>query len=250
MKTDNSKDIRPLFAYFGSKWNLAKTYPMPKQGQTLIEPFAGSACFAMWCLNQGWRGKVILNEADNAVAGLWKWMLSVEPTDIMKLPCAALIPGTQYSDYGIPSEAQYLIARWMSYGSGSGKTVPDREKNPEHYHWSEATKFRLVKTLIALRDVDITIRHGDYLGIPNQNAFWFLDPPYRTNAVRYTKDATMNFAQLGAWVRSRVGQVVVCEQQGAHHDLSFRVHRLRKSTMPTSKFAHYKELIYTQGFEP
>ena len=38
--------LKPFFSYFGSKYQVTKHYPIPKHN-ILIEPFAGSACYAL-----------------------------------------------------------------------------------------------------------------------------------------------------------------------------------------------------------
>jgi hypothetical protein len=55
--------------------------------------------------------------------------------------------------------------------------------------------------------------------MPNVEATWFVDPPYQHVAKSYRNDEidcnTVDFPALAAWVRSRSGQVIVCEQAGA-----------------------------------
>jgi hypothetical protein len=65
---------------------------------------------------------------------------------------------------------------------------------------------------------------GDYRDAPDENAFWFIDPPYaategrwdRTRGGRYRfPNRDIDFAALADWCRARRGDVVVCEQAGS-----------------------------------
>ena len=38
---------KPMFNFFGSKWNLAQYYGPPRRDM-VIEPFAGSACYSLY----------------------------------------------------------------------------------------------------------------------------------------------------------------------------------------------------------
>lgn len=57
----------------------------------------------------------------------------------------------------------------------------------------------------------------DYSDIPNQDATWFIDPPYQNLQQHYreSKRNPMDFVALGEWCKSRNGQTIVCEQHGA-----------------------------------
>ena len=53
--------------------------------------------------------------------------------------------------------------------------------------------------------------------MPNENATWFIDPPYEFGGEHYkngTKD--IDFAILGDWCKSRNGQTIVCENMKAN----------------------------------
>lgn len=49
------------------------------------------------------------------------------------------------------------------------------------------------------------------------DATWFIDPPYQVvQGEQYPNGAqSIDFAALGDWCRSRRGQVIVCESEGA-----------------------------------
>lgn len=65
------------------------------------------------------------------------------------------------------------------------------------------------------------IRHwkvieGDYTAAPEVLATWFVDPPYQVAGKYYVHGSKgIDYSALGDWCRSRRGQVLVCENEGA-----------------------------------
>lgn len=93
--------LRPLFPYYGSKWRLAPRYPEPRHS-TIVEPFAGSACYSLnW-----WWFDVELYDIE-PVASLWRFLIGSNERDILSLP---LIDIDDSADDipGICPEAKYL----------------------------------------------------------------------------------------------------------------------------------------------
>src|SRR5262245_39743395 len=65
----SARTIRPFFGYYGGKWRDAvRNYPPPYHG-TIVEPFAGSAGYAL----RYWDKKVVLYERDPVVAAVWRY---------------------------------------------------------------------------------------------------------------------------------------------------------------------------------
>jgi hypothetical protein len=62
-----------------------------------------------------------------------------------------------------------------------------------------------------------TVIHGRYHDIADVEATWFIDPPYFGKAGSHYKHGSdgIDYADLGLWCRSRRGQVMVCENDGA-----------------------------------
>ena len=107
---------------------------------------------------------------------------------------------------------------------------------------------RRMKSLLPVME-RVEIVHGDYARIPNVEATWFVDPPYQpVDGIRgngYDKKCQctakhIDYNALGEWCKSRLGQVIVCEQDGANW-LPFGV--LHETTNSQDK--KYKELIWT-----
>ena len=94
--------LRPFFSFYGSKWRLAPRYPPPRYA-TIIEPFAGSAGYSLRYPER----EIILIDKDPIVAGLWRWLISASPDDILSLP--VLKRGESLDDYEMPREARWLM---------------------------------------------------------------------------------------------------------------------------------------------
>ena len=72
--------LRPFFGYYGGKWrDAAKHYPPPKY-QLIVEPFAGSAGYAL----RYHEHEVVLCERDPVIAAVWEYLISVEPEEILR----------------------------------------------------------------------------------------------------------------------------------------------------------------------
>ncbi len=203
---------RPIVKFFGSKWRIAKLYPAPTS--VLIEPFAGGANYAMWHLQSGYTGKVILNDADPRIATLWNWLTKASRDDILDLPLLTDKPvGTDIRTLGLPDGAAELIIRWQRMGfngcpnisAWNGKTGQYDAKIRQHI----ADNIHLLRNIEAL--------NVSYQDIPIiDGATYFIDPPYQFNTVRYFDHDPLNYQDLASWCKSLPGQVIVCEQPPAN----------------------------------
>lgn len=98
---------------------------------------------------------------------------------------------------------------WINQGGGSPrKTVtPFGERCQRHDRVARQLKY---------------IRHwrvieGCYTSSPNVEATWFIDPPYEIAGkwqYRYGPK-TIDYVSLGSWCKTRLGQTIVCENDGA-----------------------------------
>src|SRR5690348_5384455 len=61
-----SLKLMPFFSFYGGKWRAAPKYPAPLY-DTIIEPFAGSAGYAV----RHYEKRVLLCEKDPVIAALW-----------------------------------------------------------------------------------------------------------------------------------------------------------------------------------
>ena len=57
---------------------------------------------------------------------------------------------------------------------------------------------------------------GSYNDIDNQDATWFIDPPYFNGGQHYPfSNKDLDFNELGNWCKERIGEVIVCENDNA-----------------------------------
>lgn len=200
--------LNAFFLYFGSKSQLAKRYPAPRH-DVIIEPFAGSAGYSV----RHHHKRVILVEKDPVVVALWRFLLRSSARDILALP--ELEDGQSVDDLQCCQEARWLIGRWINYGtSAPAKTRTPWAKINTHTSWGRTIRARLAAQVEKIRHWEII--DGDYHQAPDIEATWFVDPPYQRGGLQYVmSSAELDFAELGAWCRSRSGQAIVCEEQGA-----------------------------------
>jgi len=194
-----------MFSYYGSKSKIVDYYPPPKH-QKIIEPFAGSARYSL----KYWQNDVLLIDKYDVIINLWKWLQECTPNDILKLP--KLKQGDDVREFNLTepetmllgfcaglggSTPQYKVSRFADFDNGNSKTY-SRISNDLHKikHWK--------------------IQTGSYEEIENQNATWFVDPPYQFGGEYYKEsNKSIDFNKLGNWCETRTGQVIVCENTKA-----------------------------------
>src|SRR6478736_7033269 len=100
--------ISPLFKWFGSKWQSAKRYPVPKH-DIIVEPFAGGAGYSLNYCDR----RVVLWEEDPNLVKLWKWLInSATDQDIMAIPIG-VDPGTDIRELGLGAGQELLLKHWQ-----------------------------------------------------------------------------------------------------------------------------------------
>lgn len=201
--------LRPFFSFLGSKNGLAKHYPVP-QYPTIIEPFAGSAGYSC----RYYEKKVVLFDIDEKIVGIWRYLIKVDPVEILRLP----LQFDHVDEIRAPQEAKWLI------GFCLGRTLTHPKNRPSYWMrskmnvdgsaWSSIIRHRIAQQVRKIRHWQI--RQYSYQDLENQEATWFVDPPYQKAGVIYkhgSKD--IEFEALSDWCQSRKGQVIVCENLGA-----------------------------------
>jgi site-specific DNA-adenine methylase len=213
-----------IFSYYGGKSKIAHLYSPPIYN-TIIEPFAGAAAYSLRHLHLYGCG-IVLNDLNPEIAALWRFLTSDAALRLIRerIPYD-MKPGTPLSDLVRPDDPEglrLLIAANMAQGAFG---TPGGHRNLVSPFGSQAwstndnnsggLRGRLEYWLPKLPDVNVT--QSRYQDIPNQKATWFIDPPYNNAAgALYTKGAkSIDYGHLAEWCRSREGQVIVCENQGA-----------------------------------
>lgn len=194
-----------MFSYYGAKTRIIHLYPPPKY-RTVIEPFAGSARYALRYFDR----EVILIEKYDRVVSVWKWLQSASERDILGLPdVPANLDTFQYLSR---PELDFLGFNWMPGNMYPGIKIGSlRSTNAEYW---QKTKRKTAKSLYKIRHWDI--RQDEYFNAPDINATWFVDPPYQVGGKKYKWGTRhLDFAHLRQWIEARAGQVIVCENEKA-----------------------------------
>jgi hypothetical protein len=155
--------------------------------------------------------KVILVEKDVRIANLWSYLIGVEPSEILNLPI--LQKGQSLNDpefEGLSDNQKSLIGFFLNPGSSQPKKSPGK-----FCAWTEDNRKKLSIDVTKVKHW--TIINGDYQEIDNQEATWYIDPPYQGNGGQYYRHGNNGFDydQLRNWVLDRNGQIIVCENSEA-----------------------------------
>lgn len=230
--------MKPFFTFFGGKWRDAPNYPRPVF-ETIVEPFAGSAGYSV----RNWTKKVVLVEKDEIIASLWKFLITTTPEEILKIPVGV----THVDQINGPPEWKYLAGFWMNKASTGPRKSPSsfmRSGIRPNSHWGEVIRHRVASQVDRIKHWKIIC--GDYkTSSAIENATWFVDPPYQSAGHNYRCKFT-DYVQLSEFCRTRSGQVIVCESNGADW-LPFRHHRVVKSMEGMRGRKNSHEVIWTNN---
>jgi len=186
-----------VFYYYGRKKQIARHYPKP-QFDTIVEPFAGAASYAMH--KENWKLRVVLIEKDPKVCDVWHWLID-EATEesIRKLP--DLRTGEKSSEFLHIVHA----ATKMAFKYRTIKVTPVLERN-----W-EISKRVMACSVHKVKHWELI--EGDYRVSPDIEATWFIDPPYKhAPGDGYAFGSKqMDYEKLADWTMDRRGQLICCE---------------------------------------
>ena len=204
--------LRPFFGYYGGKWrNALKHYP-PPEFDTIVEPFAGSAGYALRYADR----KVILCELNPVLTEVWRFLIRAKPKEILSIPDVKLDGSVE--DLKVIQEAKWLVGFWLNRGTASPRPSPSKWMRagirPGSF-WGKLVRERIASQVDAIRHWKVF--NFSYADCPKvATATWFIDPPYETAGKHYRFGSEkMDYEALAAWCKSRPGQVIVCENEGA-----------------------------------
>jgi site-specific DNA-adenine methylase len=233
---------RAVLNYFGSKLSVAHKYPVPRY-KTIIEPFAGGAGYSL-C---HWEHDCRLYDINPKVVRAWQYVIRATPAEILELPL--IEPGQRVSELDCCEDARLLI----SWCVNAAVVDPKHTLTPwgvEHAgrnasFWSEHRRVQVANVAAHIKHwVAVECSYADLADI---DATWFVDPPYADAGRNYpcgSKD--IDYKHLAAWCRSRRGQVIVCENEGANW-LPFRpfIQNKRGATFDDGVTRRRTEVIWT-----
>jgi site-specific DNA-adenine methylase len=195
-----------MFYYYGRKDKIFKYYPTPKH-DTIIEPFAGSAVYSL----KNYKKNIIILDKDERIINIWNYLKTATTGEILSLPL--LVRGQTLNDEEF-NNLTLVQKDLISFFTNPSSAQPKRSVGKFNI-WHEKNRKRLSEDVNKIKHWEIVL--GDYRDIPNQEATWFIDPPYQGNGGKYYKHGNkdMNYNELADWVQSRQGQVIVCENNEA-----------------------------------
>lgn len=205
-----SDPVRPFFSYFGGKWTVAGYLGRPRQ-RLVIEPFAGSACYAT-----RWNARrVRLYDVSPDICSLWDFLISCSEADLAAIP-------DRFEDFAqierLAPGPQMLVRFW----TGKGRAHPGRTLSPWYHEfkdsghaqvWGPTVKARLIAQKPLLADWSIDCLPWDR--VPVTEAHWHIDPPYSGPPGRKYPFDKIDYPALAEWVRALPGSVDACENEGA-----------------------------------
>lgn len=215
-----------MFSYYGTKKKLASLYPAPVY-DTIIEPFAGAAGYSLLYPDKN----VILYDTNPKVCAVWDYLIKASKEDILSLP--DIEKGQKVTDFHLPKPQEYLIGFCINPGSTCPKVTASQRSAWNRYKLNIAEQVDKVKHW--------KIFNESYETISNQQATWYIDPPYQKAGKYYFGFNQIDFKKLGEWCKERLGQIIVCENEGADW-LPFRFLTEHRGSIKSNT-----EVIWTNG---
>lgn len=202
--------MKPFFTYYGGKYRAAPRYPKPAH-RRIVEPFAGSAGYSTRYPDRD----VVLIDLDERICAVWEYLINASESDIMRLP--DIDSGQSVDDLSLSSSEKMVIGFWLNKGAAGPCKKPSswmRKGTHSNSFWGPSIRERLASQVGLIRHWKII--NGSYADYEFGESTYFVDPPYQQMGVHYKHGAQkIDFQKLGDWCKSRVGQVIVCENTGA-----------------------------------
>jgi len=192
-----------MFSYYGSKGKIVGCYPYPKHDK-IIEPFAGSARYSL----KHFEKDILLVDKYEVIIKVWHYLQAASQLDILALP--KLKRGDSIKNYNLSEEEQHFLGFLVCNGLESPRY------NVSSFEGVNVTRDlkRVASELYKIRHW--TIRLDDYRNITNEEATWFIDPPYEFGGEHYkVSNIGLDYSELASWCKTRYGQVIVCENSKA-----------------------------------
>ena len=197
-----------------------------------MEPFAGAAAYSMYWMRRRPHLEVVLYEIDPMVVGLWRRVLGMTPDELWDYPCPEVGERSTDTLWAVSSSDQTRLP--VISNGGAFKVSPRMaERFPSE-------RRRMADILAHIDPAKIEINLASYDTATDTESTWFVDPPYQKEGHRYASFNEIDFSALGEWCRSRRGQVIACESDGADW-LDFMPHRqhLNQSGDPSTEVVWY-----------
>lgn len=192
-----------MFRYYGSKSKIVDYYPPPKY-KRIIEPFAGSARYSL----KYWQHDILLVDKYDVIVRVWKWLQRCSMQDILKLP--KFEPGLDLRKCGLSEDELLFLGMCAGISSTSPRFKVSKFSAEQN---GNKNMLRIIaNNLHKIKHWEI--RLGSYVDLENEEATWFIDPPYQFGGHAYVENK-IDFTFLSDWCKSRNGQTIVCENTKA-----------------------------------
>lgn len=192
-----------MFYYLGRKKRVASQYPEPAFA-TIVEPFAGSAAYALH--GDRWKLRVVINDLNPDVVGVWRYLQAASAKDILALP--DFQHRDRLSDVAsLTEDERWLIAFHINPGANQRSDVVTKFNR-----WAAGKRY-IAANLHKIKHWEI--RCGEFHELEDLEATWFVDPPYQATGKYYTTNTVTDYDALREWALARRGQMIVCERAGA-----------------------------------
>lgn len=192
-----------MFSYYGSKSKLVDYYPPPKFDK-IIEPFAGSARYSL----KYWQNDILLIDKYKNVVDVWLWLKQCSIGDINSLP--KLKKGDDIRKMNL-SESEFLF---LSFACSAGSAGPRYSVSNFGEENAKTLYKNTIENLHKIKHWNIEL--GNYEDLQNEEATWFIDPPYQFGGHEYKfSNKEIDFNKLADWCKNRNGQTIVCENTKA-----------------------------------
>jgi len=192
-----------MFSYYGSKSKIVDYYPAPMYGK-IIEPFAGSARYALKYFDR----EILLVDKYLVIVSIWKYLQKCSENDVLSFPNYKA--GDRIVKEELDCIEQYeLIRLLLQQGTVGGNKA---------YEWGiksyKQNLKQIASNLFKIRHWQV--RQGCYKDLENEEATWFIDPPYQQGGHKYVQsNKNIDYKHLANWCKERIGQSVVCENTNA-----------------------------------
>lgn len=197
-----------MWGYYGSKSKIIDSYPAPKYGK-IIEPFAGTAQYSLKYYDRD----VTIVDKYEVITRIWQWLQKCSPSDITGLP--RLKFGENVDDFKWDcDEAKWLVGFIIVGAPSQPKKTASRWKTIIRPNTQDYKLKMISESLHKIRHWKVI--NGGYEDLANEEATWYIDPPYQHGGQYYRYgNKNIDFGKLAVWCKSRNGQVMVCENSKA-----------------------------------
>jgi len=159
---------------------------------------------------------VILIETYPVIAEIWRYLIGVSRAEVLRIP---LVEHVDDLPGWVPQGARWLVGFAMNNATVSPcrRLSSGRKRmalaGRKYEGWTDAQRVCVANQVEHICHWKII--EGDYSQAPDVPATWFIDPPYNNKAGSYYVHSSLDFPKLGEWCKTRPGQVIVCENEGA-----------------------------------